>query len=185
MAPNELSFASNEAWKAIYGHPPTGKKIAPKGPFYEAFAAGFNGKCVGSERDPSAHSRMRKMLKAAFSQRALLAQEKIISGVIDRLIKIGGEKAPGDAAGLNMSKWYEINSFDILGEMAFGESFHGLESGKPHFWADIVLEHLYLINLVDNLRRVGWIARLFGCLVPASLIRRNRNSQYSRRLVGK
>lgn len=185
MAPNELSFASNEAWKAIYGHPSMGKEIAPKGPFYDAFAAGFDSKCIGSERHPPAHSRMRKMLNPAFSQRALLAQEKIIGDVIDRFVKIVGEKAPGGSPGLNMSKWYEINSFDILGEMAFGESFHGLESGKPHFWADIVLEHLYFINLVDNLRRVGWIARCFGCLVPASLIRRNQNSQYSRRQVEK
>ncbi|KAJ5946820.1 cytochrome P450 [Penicillium verhagenii] len=44
-----------------------------------------------------------------------------------------------------------MGSFDILGELAFGESFHSLESGKAHFWGDLIMEQLYLITLTDNL----------------------------------
>ncbi|KAK8080612.1 Cytochrome P450 [Apiospora hydei] len=162
VAPNELSFASVESWKAIYGHPLPCKEIAPKGPFYEVFAAGFSSKCVGSERDPKKHSKMRRMLNPAFSQRGLLGQEEIITGV-----------------------WYEMNSFDILGEMAFGESFHSLDTGKPHFWADIVLEHVYFITIVDNIRRIGWLAAALGFLIPSALLTRNQNSAYSRQQVEK
>ncbi|OHW97441.1 benzoate 4-monooxygenase cytochrome p450 [Colletotrichum incanum] len=185
IAPNELSFASVESWKAIYGHPTGGRQIARKGPFYEVFAAGFSSKCVGSERDPKKHSAMRKMLNPAFSQRGLLEQEEIISGTIDKFVNILGEKAGPDTKGLNMTKWYEMNSFDILGEMAFGESFHSLDTGVPHFWADIVLEHLYVITLFDNLRRIGWLAKLAGLLVPASVLTSNQNSNYSRQQVEK
>ncbi|KAK8052038.1 hypothetical protein PG993_003423 [Apiospora rasikravindrae] len=185
VAPNELSFASVESWKAIYGHPLPGKDIAPKGPFYEVFAAGFSSKCVGSERDPKKHSKMRKMLNPAFSQRGLLEQEEIITGVVDKFVRILGEKGGPGSRGLNMTKWYEMNSFDILGEMAFGESFHSLDTGKPHFWADIVLEHLYFITLVDNLRRIGWLATAFGFLIPSALLTRNQNSAYSRQQVQK
>ncbi|KAF7922013.1 uncharacterized protein EAE98_008224 [Botrytis deweyae] len=185
VAPNELSFASVESWKAIYGHPTRGKEIAPKGPFYEVFAAGFNSKCVGSERNPEKHSLMRKMLNPAFSQRGLLEQEEIISGIIDKFVHILGEKAGPGTKGFNMTKWYEMNSFDILGEMAFGESFHSLDTGIPHFWADLVLEHLYIITLFDNLRRIGWLAKLAGLLIPASLVTRNQNSNYSRQQVEK
>ncbi|KZL72864.1 benzoate 4-monooxygenase cytochrome P450 (BCL4p) [Colletotrichum tofieldiae] len=185
IAPNELSFASVESWKAIYGHPTGGRPIAPKGPFYEVFAAGFSSKCVGSERDPKKHSAMRKMLNPAFSQRGLLEQEEIISGIIDKFVSILGEKAGPGTKGLNMTKWYEMNSFDILGEMAFGESFHSLDTGVPHFWADIVLEHLYVITLFDNLRRIGWLAKLAGLLVPASIVTSNQNSNYSRQQVEK
>ncbi|GJC85380.1 trichothecene C-15 hydroxylase [Colletotrichum liriopes] len=185
IAPNELSFASVESWKAIYGHPTGGRPIAPKGPFYEVFAAGFSSKCVGSERDPKKHSAMRKMLNPAFSQRGLLEQEEIISGIIDKFVSILGEQAGPGTKGLNMTKWYEMNSFDILGEMAFGESFHSLDTGVPHFWADIVLEHLYVITLFDNLRRIGWLAKLAGLLVPASIVTSNQNSNYSRQQVEK
>ncbi|KAI0145606.1 cytochrome P450 [Xylariaceae sp. FL1272] len=185
VAPNELSFASVESWKAIYGHPEPGKHIPPKGPFYEVFAAGFSSKCVGSERDPKIHSAMRKMLNPAFSQRGLLEQEAIITGVVNKFIRILLEKGGPSSKGLNMTKWFEMNSFDILGEMAFGESFHSLDTGTPHFWADLVLEHLYIITLIDNLRRIGWLARIFGILIPAYLLTRNQNSNYSRQQVEK
>ncbi|KAL6862465.1 hypothetical protein ACO1O0_002698 [Amphichorda felina] len=43
-----------------------------------------------------------------------------------------------------MSKWYEMISFDTLGEMAFGESFHSVKAEnfadptafKPERWLD-------------------------------------------------
>ncbi|KAI0169620.1 cytochrome P450 [Hypoxylon sp. FL1284] len=185
VAPNELSFASVESWKAIYGHPGAGREIAPKGPFYEVFAAGFRSKCVGSERDSKKHSAMRKMLNPAFSQRGLLEQEAIITGVVDKFVGIIGDKGGPSSHGINVSKWFEMNSFDILGEMAFGESFHSLDTGDLHFWAAIVLDHLYMITLIDNLRRIGWLANIFGRLIPSSLLVRNQNSVYSRQQVEK
>lgn len=73
------------------------------------------------------------MLSPAFSQRSLLEQESIIGSVIDQFVQTIGEKAPPDSNGINMTKWYEMSSFDILGEMAFGESFHSLETGRFSF----------------------------------------------------
>ena len=35
----------------------------------------------------------------------------------------------GDSQGLNMTKWFEMVSFDILGEMAFGEGFGCVDRG--------------------------------------------------------
>ncbi|RYP76857.1 hypothetical protein DL769_003543 [Monosporascus sp. CRB-8-3] len=128
---------------------------------------------------------MRKMLSPAFSQRCLLEQESIIGGVVDEFVRVIGERAPAGSPGINVTKWYEMATFDILGEMAFGESFHSLQTGRPHFWADIILEHLYFITLADNLRRIGTIAKVFRYLVPSSLIVLNQNSQYSRKQVEK
>ncbi|KAL8970760.1 MAG: hypothetical protein Q9197_003642, partial [Variospora fuerteventurae] len=109
---------------AIYADKP----LAAKAGFYDAFSAGFRKKCIGSERDPHKYSEMRKMLAPAFSQRSLLEQELIIGGVIDRFVRIIGEKAGPGSNGINMTKWYEMGSFDILGEMTFGESFYSLEA---------------------------------------------------------
>ncbi|TGJ83736.1 hypothetical protein E0Z10_g5024 [Xylaria hypoxylon] len=159
--------------------------MAPKGPFYEVFAAGFSSKCVGSERDSKKHSAMRKMLNPAFSQRVLLEQEEIISGVINKFVRIIGERGGPSSGGINMTRWFEMNSFDILGEMAFGESFHSLDTGNLHSWAAIVLQHLYLVTLIDNIRRIGWVAKAFGLLIPSSLLTRNQNSAFSRQQVEK
>lgn len=65
VSPNELSFASVESWKAIYGQKPPGTPIATKNDFYDIYAAGFESRCVNSERDPKRHSQMRKMLNPA------------------------------------------------------------------------------------------------------------------------
>lgn len=135
VSPNELSFASVASWKAIYGHPtPVSKPTFIKSEFYEMYGAGFKKLCIGSERDPTKHGAMRKHLSAAFSTRALAEQEDIVAHVLDRFIeRIGWEEKHGEKErGINVTKWYEMVSFDVLGEMAFGESFGCIESGKFH-----------------------------------------------------
>jgi hypothetical protein len=80
---------------------------------------------------------MKKNLSAAFSTKALLEQESIVNSCVDAFIKKIGEQNESKEQGLNMTKWYEMVSFDILGEMAFGESFHAVEQGMPRpltFW---------------------------------------------------
>lgn len=100
-----------------------------KSPFYDIYGSGFRHSCIGSERDPKKHGNMRRMLSAAFSQRALLEQEAIVASTIDRFVEVLGEQMKSGTEALNMTKWYEMVSFDILGEMAFGESFHSIETG--------------------------------------------------------
>ena len=100
-----------------------------KSKFYEVFGSGYNSLCVGSERDPKKHSAMRKSLSAAFSTKALLGQEVIIDGCVNDFVDKLGAVEGSATKGLNMTKWYEMISFDILGEMAFGESFHAVKNG--------------------------------------------------------
>jgi cytochrome P450 len=113
----------------IYGNAIPNKPLPAKSPFYDIYGAGFRKLCIGSERDPQKHSQMRRMLSPAFSQRSLLEQETIIGGVVDEFVHVIGERAPPGSKGINMTKWYEMATFDVLGEMAFGESFHGLKTG--------------------------------------------------------
>ncbi|KFX93706.1 hypothetical protein O988_06652 [Pseudogymnoascus sp. VKM F-3808] len=185
VSPNELSFASVESWKAIYGHAAHGRPIAIKSSFYEIFGAGFKKLCIGSERNPKKHGEMRRMLSSAFSQRSLLEQEELVSSTIDKFVTILGKKGGKESKGLNMTKWYEMVGFDILGEMAFGESFHSLENGKPHFWSNLVEEHLYLITLIDNLSRLPFAATIAKVFFPSTLVVQNQNSAFSRKQVEK
>ncbi|KAI0448952.1 putative cytochrome P450 [Xylaria acuta] len=57
-----LSFASIESWKDIYGYPSGARETCVKSEFYEGFGGGFNSSCIGSERNPKEHGRMRKAL---------------------------------------------------------------------------------------------------------------------------
>jgi len=70
---------------------------------------------------------MRRMLAHAFSTKALMEQEDIIQGYVDLLIKRVGqryaEKERGpDGEYCNLVKWYNYTTFDIIGDLAFGES---------------------------------------------------------------
>ncbi|KAJ5786687.1 cytochrome P450 [Penicillium pulvis] len=128
---------------------------------------------------------MRKSLAAAFSTKALLEQEEIIQGSVDAFIESIRTRVK-DTRGINMTKWFEMLAFDILGEMAFGESFHCIEDGKPHFWSDMIEEHLYFITILDNLRRYPLIAAVGKLVLPHLTTGvRNKHTNYSRQKVAR
>ncbi|KAL0938283.1 benzoate 4-monooxygenase cytochrome p450 [Colletotrichum truncatum] len=180
VSPNELSFASVMSWKDIYGHGSGRNRTMPKSEFYDMYGSGFDSMCVGSERDPKKHAQMRKSLSAAFSTKALVQQERIVHTCVDNFIQ--RLRSEGNSQeGLNMTKWFEMIAFDILGEMAFGESFHCIETGKPHFWSDMIVEHLFFVTVLDNLRRFPLLAAIGKVLLPKLTVSvRDRHSGYSR-----
>jgi len=129
VSPNKLSFASVSSWKAIYEFSPPGQLILIKSKFYKMYGAGFDSLCVGSKRDPKTHNCIKKLLLGAFSIKVLLEQEDIIQKCVDQFV-FRLDKNEG-LRGFNITKWYKMIAFDILGEMAFGESFHCIENGVP------------------------------------------------------
>ncbi|KAL2010319.1 hypothetical protein VTN00DRAFT_6126 [Thermoascus crustaceus] len=162
VSPNELSFSSVSSLKTIYGHPPAGQPMLLKSEFYDMYDAGFNSSSISSESNPEKHRQMQKSLSAAFSHKALMEQESIVAECVERFVaKIGdaelnkSKNKDNTKGGLDMTKWYEMVAFDILGELAFGESFHSIENGKPHFWSELIENHVYFISLADNFRRLS------------------------------
>ncbi|KAG8627960.1 hypothetical protein KVT40_003833 [Elsinoe batatas] len=182
VSPNELSFASVTSWKAIYGHPPTGQSPCLKSEFYDVFAAGYDSKCIGSERDPDRHAEMKKNLGAAFSTKALAGQEQVITDCVRGMLaklRVKGSLPEG----LNMTHWYEMIAFDILGEMAFGESFRCIEKEEPHFWFKMLTKYLFFITLVDNLRRLPAVLAIGRLIAPLTAGIQEKNHSYSRDLI--
>jgi cytochrome P450 len=100
-----------------------------KSEFYDMYGSGFDSLCIGSERDPQKHAQMKKSLSAAFSTKALVQQESIVRRCVDGFVNRLGVDGACEK-GLNMTKWFEMIAFDILGEMAFGETFHCVENGE-------------------------------------------------------
>lgn len=43
---------------------------------------------------------------------------------------------------MNIADWFNFTSFDIIGHLAYGKSFHCLETGEYHPYAASVLEGL-------------------------------------------
>ncbi|KAK3324443.1 putative cytochrome P450 [Cercophora scortea] len=183
VSPNELSFASLNSWKDIYGHSVGQKQTLVKSEFYDMYGSGFKSLCIGSERDPQKHRKMKQSLSAAFATKALREQETVVAGQVDLFVKkIGGGGKPG-SGGLNMTKWYEMLAFDILGEMAFGEPFGCVEDGEPHFWQELILGHLYFITVADNLRRFPMVPTIARMIFPFMSSIKNKHTGYTREKV--
>ena len=58
--------------------------------------------------------------------------------------------------------------------------------GQPHFWQQMIGEHLFFITLVDNLRRYPFVRRMGQLILPSLTVRiRDKHSGYSRKQVAK
>ena len=72
---------------------------------------------------------MKKILSSAFSTKALTEHEDIVQRCVDVLVDKAGRVLRTENR-LDMTMWFEMIAFDILGAMAFGESFSSVEAGE-------------------------------------------------------
>ena len=164
-SPNELSFSSAGSWRDIYGQR-AGHEVFVKSLFYEGGNFANQALSIVSERDPANHRIMRKYLSSAFSDRSLKEQEYLISGAIDHFIQQIGKLG---SDGIDMTMWFNLLTFDVIGELAFGESFGGVASGNVHFWISIVIGSMGQASLSDTLVWFPLLGRLYMRLNPGWL----------------
>jgi hypothetical protein len=86
----------------------------------------------------------------AFSEQALRSQESIITGYIDLMISKLHEKAQSQSA-VDMMRWMNATTFDVTGDLAFGEPFGALEADANHSWVE---------NTFHGLKWLRWMAPL-------------------------
>ena len=159
-APNELSFNTAQSWKDIYDFR-QGHSIFIKSEFYDG--GSFADRCgsIVSERDPEVHGVMRKTLAHAFSQRSLFEQESLVSKSVDAFIdKIGNE----GALGTDIVTAFTLLSFDIIGDLAFGETFKGIESGRC-----LLLGQSYSNALLLSENVHPWISRMTNAMMQGAV----------------
>lgn len=114
IAPDELSYITPTAWKTIYGHRPQEMPKSLRGHGHFAPENGVHG--ILTTPDKSDHSRMRRSIAQAFSDRALRGQETFIHGYVDSLLS-AMKKIAVDKTAVNMTEYYNFTTFDIIGGM--------------------------------------------------------------------
>ena len=146
---------------------------------------------------------MRKLLSHAFSQRSLTEQESLVSTAVDRFIEVIGKIGAGQE-GLDITKWFNIMTFDIIGDLAFGETFRGLESGEykclsarsstcskdvgeTHPWIQRITGAMTQGALADCFKRFPWLAAISLKCMPGTIRKviadTKINEEYSINLV--
>ncbi|KAI8953272.1 putative cytochrome P450 [Xylaria longipes] len=168
VAPNELSFNSAQSWKDIYASRPKHRPFI-KSAFYDGGSFADRGvHSIVSERNVDKHSQMRYYLSHAFSERSLAEQEDLINETIDKFVSILASRG-SRSMGYDISKGYEMATFDIIGALAFGESFGGVESDKPHIWISVTLGALMQGALVEVFKRFMTLGKVLAFLLQSHI----------------
>ncbi|OAK94660.1 cytochrome P450 monooxygenase-like protein [Phaeosphaeriaceae sp. SRC1lsM3a] len=150
LAPNEVSFTSGEsAWPDIYGFR-TGK-YKNTGAYSKDrswFPTPLKGVYTLLGNDEADHSRVRRNVSHAFSDKALREQEPLIQQYVDLLVNRLGEQAAGDGP-IDIMRWYNYTTFDVICDLAFGEPLYCLRDSKEHNWIALVMNNLKSIGLLS------------------------------------
>ncbi|MCJ1314166.1 hypothetical protein MMC25_007846 [Agyrium rufum] len=119
---------------------------------------------------------MRKSLNHAFSERSLKNQEGLVIELIDELIQQLGTYGLAED-GVDVVKWFELATFDIIGSLAFGESFDGLRSGGHHFWTALITKALRQGVVADAMNRFPYLGKAIRALIPGTIARITKDTK--------
>ncbi|CAG9975461.1 unnamed protein product [Clonostachys byssicola] len=137
IAPDELSFLSPDAWNEVMGHRKRGEEENSKDP---DFWKTQKHSVISANRED--HSRMRRILSHGFSSQSMQAQQPLIQSYVSLLIQRIHEASNGGSLPLEMTSWYNWTTFDIIGDLAFGEPFGCLENAKYHPWVSLIFDRI-------------------------------------------
>ncbi|KAK8110606.1 uncharacterized protein PG998_007063 [Apiospora kogelbergensis] len=151
IAPNDLSFITPQAYRDIYGQPQKGRKLFPK-PLI--FWKTINEPGMTHITDVDKAAKHRELLSPGFNPRALRNQESVIHHYADLFVDTLRRLSAGEHKEVDIGDAFNWVTFDILGELAFGESFNAVKNAKTHFWTSVVTEANFIQILPGLLIRL-------------------------------
>lgn len=164
IAPDELSYINADAWKDIYGHRQGHAPMPKDTAFYNRPPNGAHSLITAERAD---HTRYRRLVSHAFSDKALREQEPLIKGYVDLLIQRLHEHV--STGPLDMVAWYNWTTFDLIGDLAFGESFDCLANCTYHPWINMLFASIKAGAYISTFNRYG-IKWMMAVLVPKGLL---------------
>lgn len=139
---------------------------------------------IGANRED--HQRFRRILAHGFSAQSMLAQQPVIKHYVDQLFTKLHEASGGGTKPVDIERWFNFTTFDVIGDLAFGEPFGCLEDGTYHPWVDIIFKSIKNMAFLNSSRRLSWIGPLLMMTVPRSLSTKlAENRELSRQKVRK
>ncbi|KNG49528.1 cytochrome p450 protein [Stemphylium lycopersici] len=167
---DELSFVEPNAWKDVYGHGTKGKPGSQPHKAWHRYGGSPNNAfslVIAPDED---HNRQRKIFTPAFSDRALKQQEPLFLKYIDKLVARLRESIQMDPnAKLDLVQLYNFTTFDIMGDLTFGEPLHMLDNAEYDPWVKQIFGSLKVQTYLSVVTLYPWLWRLFTKIVPESV----------------
>lgn len=176
VAPDEVTFASEEAWVDIL-QPRSGSRQFLKDPLWWARQPG-QAQTLLSAIDPEEHAQIRKVLAPAFTPRALRAQEPTLHRyanlLVDKLHHIISNPDHESGTEIDVGPWCNYFTFDVFGDLGFGESFGCLDNSRYHPWIALIFNSVKAASYVAAVRYYPLFQWLLMKCIPASLKEQQR-----------
>lgn len=163
ISPRELSFINAEVWKDVYGK--RGGKYDKDLDVYGRLPNGVQSLLTADRHD---HARMRKILDHAFSDRAFREHEPVVVEYINLLInQLRAQiQSGGGAAKVNVLDWFSWTTFDVIGDLAFGDKFECLHKQKLTSWVISVSDAFQVLVYLGACNRFALARRVLPLLIP-------------------
>ncbi|KAI0199683.1 cytochrome P450 [Astrocystis sublimbata] len=170
IAPDEVTFAHEDAWADIFQ---SRSDSFLKDPVWWATQPGEPDNLI-TAISPEKHVRMRKALAPGFTVRALKSQEHILQQyanlLVERLTDLArGDKASGKGVELDIAPWFNFITFDIFGDLGFGESFNCLHDSRYHPWIALLFNSVKAASFIVATRFYPLLQSILLRCIPPSL----------------
>ncbi|KAJ4347282.1 uncharacterized protein N0V89_011222 [Didymosphaeria variabile] len=164
-APDELSTIDSRVWKDVYGHRTTNQFTKQK----DFYGPDQYGNPAGLIRaDNAGHARQRKLVSHAFSDKALKEQELILKGYVKLLVE-QLTKASKQHGEVDMVRFYNYTTFDIMADLTFGEPLGLLQESKYIPWVSALFGSIQLLTVAGVIKRWPLLDGLLHRYLPKHL----------------
>ncbi|OQD88916.1 hypothetical protein PENANT_c003G00194 [Penicillium antarcticum] len=164
ISPDELAFNTTHSFHDIYGHRPGGCFQKDRCHYIPPVNGVDHLLCAV---DDANYTRQKRLLAPAFSDKALKDQEGLIRGYVDTLInKLRLRVKHGDSL-VDIKTWMNFTTFDITGDLMFGESFDCLKDSQLHPWIQMIFSSLKVMAFIGVFNQFPLIRGALDLLVPA------------------
>lgn len=178
LAPDELSFLTPRAWDDVMGHRKVGQAENGK---EECYSGSMGNSIVASKRNE--HTRLRRVLSHGFSSKSMLKQEPIIRKYVDLFIKQLYEIG-ADNKQVNLMRWYNFCTFDIVGDLAFGEPFECLTKRDFHPWVAIIFDSIKFMAISIAMKHFPLVYEILERCIPKDIREKDeKRRQFSHQKV--
>ncbi|PYH43686.1 cytochrome P450 [Aspergillus saccharolyticus JOP 1030-1] len=167
-SPDELSFTSAQAWRDIYGHASGGRKSTEK--YLRFYGPTFNGTPDIIRAKAHDHARFRRNFSHAFSDKALRAQQPLIAQYADMLVtKLQETVQKLPSAKTDMVRLYNLTTFDIMGDLTFGDPLNLLKGTGYLDWVGGIFASVKILCLLRVTRYYAWLTTIMNSVLSRSL----------------
>ncbi|RDA92893.1 hypothetical protein CP533_3867 [Ophiocordyceps camponoti-saundersi (nom. inval.)] len=161
IGPGSISLDGAIGWPEVYGHRTGGGKVEFQKTPTPLLIDGHEILILATR---NVHRRQRRQLAQAFSDSALAGYEPIVRGYVDRLLERLAERARKGEA-VDIVSWFNAATFDIIGHLAFSESFSCLENNGYHPWVSSIFDSIRgnsLRRFFQHYPLLGWLVETLG-----------------------